>query len=273
MRESLIETRPPLYTDMTEEATVALPSSLVTATAAIFGAGAGQIPIGAHFVYIDDAGNLQFHTVAGVGGGGTTATTSVPCRTVASGGAGNMIYRVTMYSPFFIPDATPESKMIQSDAALNPVLGVSVVSGTFRYKISQNEGVYIKSIYFRLPHTFCFGPSDITLKLRQYRLSDTTLVDVTQFGEDLYSHAVIENTEIPVRIYVPPFAAAITAAERWVMVMDINNTDTSVIPGNQVVKKAFGLVSNNYCPTALQYHYVPIILGMRVVHATADFIV
>jgi hypothetical protein len=125
------------------------------------------------------------------------------------------------------------------------------------YKFNKNEGVLLKSLYYRLPYQFTMADAGVSILLN-VSTDATTQPYILGF-------APLENSEIPFNFYVPPNTTGVNNYYELSTYMQnaadiINNAQYS--PAINVPQ-----VSMVNVPTELNYNVLPVIIGARIVHS------
>jgi len=137
--------------------------------------------------------------------------------------------------------------------------------------ISKNEGILIKSVYVRLPYQFTFADTfiDVAFTTRQTTTPGDTVI--SQIGEgDGVLRLPVENVEIPVNVYVPPNADAGSNDDTWNLQADVNSGYTGSPPSDTsppIPSAERVTISTVNMPNVLETQILPVIIGVRVLHA------
>jgi len=255
--ESLLETQPFLYTVSGQLATAVVGNAQISVASTVGFAHDSII------AYVDNAGLLQFHTINTIDNP-LQFTCYQAARAAAAGGVGNIIYNITMQSDFVQVRTDRTEQVIRMGGGIGGGQNGNLLSVSGLSKISANEGILVKSVYMRLPYQFTLGSNGASMQLfnRLAAVGGPGVV-VTTLGENGLIKLPIENTEIPVNAYIPPLGI------NWQLISVINGLvkpETGALP-SPAVSGALAHVSMINVPASLNYQYLPVIVGMRIVHA------
>lgn len=266
MIESIIESPAPEYDALTGTITSVIGDETITGVGTSFDTELAASDIVA---FLDDTGNLQYHVVDSV----TDATHFEARQKARAVGTAKAIYQLIPFPSYFQPDTDyPNVPVFRPfSAGANNILANVLSSHGSLSKISQDEGVLIKSVYARMPYQFTWADSFLSIGVFSRALSDATIgTRIFELGEgDGVLNIPIENIEVPVDIYIPPNAAAVAAGEKWQILSRVassitTNSGTRVNPAAQ---HNYTMISSVGTPTILEHTFQPIIIGMRIRHA------
>ena len=219
-------------------------------------------------IFIDDNGIQQHHTIESVDAILDEVDVYQAPRAVASGGAANLMYKVTTNSCLFQSDTTyPNNTIYRGDGA-NPQL---LSDPTGLSLISVNEGILIKSVYIRLPYQFTFAETNFEVRFAtRDPATPTAFARVPSIGEAGIINIPLENNEIPINAYVSPDANAVGTGLPWSLYAYINNAKGQPIDGVRLTPPNAAInamVSSVNVPASVEFRYLPVIIGVRILHA------
>jgi len=273
-RETILESLPPFYISRTGTITVTAGSKNVVGVGTTF-TSESFIGPGRPISYTDDAGVTRFGIVDSI----TDDTNLVLVLNALSTATGVSFKGGELRSPYFIGDNT-RLKSALVDPGTNdgggPFTNQRYLTTSFDGKsISADEGVLIKTIYFRLPFQYTMADSriGITLYYCDPGNSSIKLGNIDSMGEGDGSGIFVpgENGEIEVNAYVPPpetlgsggeWAIAYDIVASWPDA-DIDLSDNSDIPS----------ISQVDAPDSLNGVILPCYVGARILHAKEPIIV
>lgn len=258
--ESVIETQPFQYADSGQLAVAVIGNPQITCVDTS-GFTSGQM-----IVFIDDAGEKQYHTIDTVDDA-THFTCYQNARTTASGLAGNIIYAITALSDFFQVNSAREQQIIRQGGGVGAGLGGNLLSVANTLSIiSANEGILIKSVYVRLPYQFTLGSNGVRVQFFN-RLAAVGGAGsaIATVGENGFFHVSVENTEVSVNAYIPPLSG------NWQIVSVINGLSKPET-GADVPFYPLAYVSMLNVPSVINFFYLPVIIGIRIVHAATALV-
>lgn len=234
-----------------------------------------EVSVGDILTFLDTAGARRYYTVKTV----TDDTNIVLTNPVATASSGGINFQIaTPKSPYIIGDdqsdtfaVAPNELPIYNDVFGNSLVAVNPFNpGTTELKfISVDEGALIKSIYVRYPYQYTGSARNLSLRMFQTNSSGSSTLIISQFGSSGLFPLPIENIEVPVNIYIPPFNP--NGGENWSIDAEVFGA-----PQNQETAGAgFGSVdlmatlSSVDDPDALDNEFMPVIIGMRIVTASS----
>ena len=262
MFETILETLPPAFgANITGTLTIAADATAVVGVGTDF---VSDLTVGQVLSFVDGGGILR-NIVITVITDTTNLTIAVAVTSIVTTKAFQV---VTPASPFFIVD-DPQNEGLPKNRiyniATNPSLFASA-NGVLDF--SFNNGVLIKSMYVRLPYQFTLADNNLVIRLETFTSSGQVVESITQFGTDGFLHLPIENIEVPLNTYIPVPADAVANSDIWHIRAKVQNSVGTDI--NETVSdhsQRLAAVSNISVPTVLTGQLLPVIIGMRVVHA------
>jgi len=265
--ESILEREAAAYTIKAGRVTAAVGAN--TLTDALAGGTFGTDFAATNLLFwLNDAGQIEYGVVQAVAANVITLNENV--RSVSSGGVGNTIYLIDRYPDYFVPSPTYPNEPVHAGFDGNGVGALPtdlLKAENGRYKISSDEGVLVKSIYARLPYQYTFADGLFSIKL-EYLVTGAggAPLTVTQIGENGEINIPMENVEIPVNQYIPPKGVA---GQTWELYGACANAMPTPWNGPvQLPNYNFSQISTVNAPTELEYTFLPIIIGVRIEHAS-----
>lgn len=196
---------------------------------------------------------------------------------VAAVAALSAVKNVTIHSPYFMGNDTraeyPNKIPIYMPALTNYLRApIPVRLTTPVYWIDESEGITVKTVYIRMPYQYTLADNPIDLSF--FYTDETGVVNtlIPELGVNGEIFTQIENTEIPINQFVPPYAVAIANANRWSIYAAIQGAATSqatyaaLTEANQ---QGGPYVSNINAPVELNGDLLSIAIGMRFTHGIA----
>jgi hypothetical protein len=122
---------------------------------------------------------------------------------------------------------------------------------------SPNEGVLIKSVFFRMPYQFTLADCGLDFFF-QANISPSTVVSFPELSEAAGAGVglTIENNEMELGVFVRPPAAAIAGNLKWQLLGGLSSS-SALMPTS---------VSMLNTPAALNGLTLPIIFGAKIIH-------
>lgn len=230
---------------------------------------------GAVLLFVADDGSWQWHVQSGapVGVGPYTITLHDTVRKTASGGAGNSVCVVEMNSAFFQPTTTFPTARAFCGIGASGTLEQLLKGPGGEFGIDASEGILLKSVYVRLPYQFTFAETSVPVSFA-YRIYGTggAGVPITQIGEGGLIHIPVENIEIPLNVYIPPKGIS---GQQWEIVAKLANSDASEPDNtryNPGLEQIYTHVSTLDMNTTIAFEFLPITIGVRMLHASIPLI-
>lgn len=262
MFESILETKWNTFgTNRTGTITTAVASTALVGVGTTF---TTTLTAGDVISYVDDAGVLRNMTILSV-----TDNTNAVLATGAPSVAGGVVFQiVTRRTPSFIVD-DPNSEGLPRNRIYKTATNAEMTSddqGTEHF--SFNNGILIKSMYLRLPYQFTLGDNRVVVEFESLTLNGNVTQALTELGSFGEIHVPIENIEVPLNSYIPVPDDAVDNSDVWSIRANVKNVVGSDI--NAAVSdhgEGDAVVSNINVPSILTGQLLPIIIGLRVVHA------
>lgn len=219
--------------------------------------------------FVDSAGERQFYSIDGEPGAQTTLTLAQGLRTALAGGESFQL--ATPNSPYFVvrdeqnltyPLQDPVLGRIGGGVSSGYRLTAPSITATLIDSISPNEGIRINSIYVRNPFQFTGGSSHYDVIF--FQVNDTSGAEsaITELGVNGRIYSVIENTETPVDIYIPPLSS--DDDDRWGISAGIVNSKDFQNESQSVLLDSLNArISNVNAPSSMDGLMLPLIIGIR----------
>lgn len=281
IREQLLETLSPLVLGANLSGTI----SAAAGGVAVVGAGGSdfvnELSPGDIISVIDNTGKRIYKTVDNIGGAAALNVCDNFTNAVA---AGSNYQKPVISSPyFFASDATATQYPNKVPVYMPPPhptnanVGKMLPPNALRaaiptYWISQNEGILIKSVYLRLPYQYTMADGPISISFFYYDERGLSNARITNLGNNGAIFAQVENIEIPVNTYVPPWTLAVNNNVRWGIAAFIEGaTDSQDDYGSMLQPNMQGgpYVSIVDAPAALAGELLTLAVGMRITHGYA----
>lgn len=263
--ETILESVPMDFTILASaQVTTALLDKTVTITGAVWPV---SVIAGSLIAWTADNGTTQYGIVASITDP-TNLELTFDAVAISSGGAGNYFFSIGAYPDYF--QATESFGRVPVNQGLLNVNDI-MQTPSGKNNISTNEGILIKSVYVRLPYQFTFADTFIDLELGSRNGTSGAFAFLTQIGEgDGIIHVPIENTEIPVNIYIPPNTSGLPPALTWQVNARIKHASAfkpngTAFPASTL--ESLVTVSTISMPSVLESQILPVIVGMRILHA------
>lgn len=151
-----------------------------------------------------------------------------------------------------------------------------IVSGQSSYlqvnggksQISANEGLNLKSVYFRLPYQFTMADGMVEIGFRYLDAAGVSLGSVQTIGENGFIQIPVENIETPFDVYIPP-PSGLATTDTWQLAASFSYAaiDLETAEGIGIDEYVTPSVSQIDSPDALNGALLPIYIGARVIHA------
>lgn len=263
-RETILETRPStIGSARSGTITTVIGNIAIVGVATLFNT---ELQLTDIITWTDDAGLVHQGTVATIVDD-LNLTLVNPALTVATG----VSYQIqSVLSPYFIENdpsndyGLPKNRMYNANVA--DAGDVKLRAPGTQAAISFEEGILIKSIYIRLPYQFTIADENIKISLFAALDSAGGNFNLPELGTSGSMMLPIENTEIEVNTYIAPPANAVSGSDNWSLAALIPQAGNN--PGAGVTNFDSGVpnVSSINTPTVLDGQYLPIIVGVRIVH-------
>jgi len=182
---------------------------------------------------------------------------------ITAGASFSIIKVADLTQPFFRADNTINRAAVIAPVNFSP-LGV-VEAGVFLSEINRNEGVFVKSLFIRMPFQYTLADSAFVLRFSYLNNSGTPLGAITALGEISYFNVPGENIEIPVNKFVPTPLS--TGTSTWQIGVDVENGLSNLSSTYSVDDFEIASVSQVNAPDSLQGQFLPIAVGLRILHA------
>jgi len=276
MIESIIETQaqPVIGANLTGTL-----DAIASGATAVAGTGTNfdpEVSPGDILTFLDTAGARKYYTVDTV----TDDTNIVLSQPTNSASSGGITYGIaTMQSPYIVGgDAVALSP--NELAIYCPVFGfimtstnpLSLAPGIIDRFFSFNEGALMKSIYVRLPYQYTQTNRNLTLRFFYTDPAGANILLIDEIGSEGKLPIPIENIETPLNIYIPPAPESLTSSVNWGILAEISgcglNQDDPTGGANFGSIQAQPMLSDVDAPPTLDGEIMPIIIGLRVLHAT-----
>ena len=270
-KEALLETLAPftLSANLTGTITCAAGANNVVGVGTLF---TTELAVGGILTTTDTSGKLIYKTVLAI-------ANDLLCTTVD-----NFVTAVAALSNLQVATTTSPYIYTSDDAAPLYPNKVPIYGGTTQFElyepwqtrlgaanrwIDNSEGIEIKSIYMRLPyqHTMADGP--IAISIFQYDEVGAVHTAIQEIGVSGVLFTQIENAEIPINKFIPPYAVAIANGVNWSMEIVVQGSpltqnDYAAMALN--AKQGAPYISTVNVPTALNDELLPIVFGVRFTH-------
>jgi len=135
--------------------------------------------------------------------------------------------------------------------------------------INGDEGVLVKSIYVRMPYQYTLADTFLGVNFAySSKTSPGTTNNIPQIGVNGFVNINIENTEIPVNAYVPPYDVLSSGIGLWNFKISIYN---ATVGQNTALAtpEDLPMVSGINVPASLAQEMLPIVIGVRILHGNA----
>lgn len=243
---------------------------------------------GATIAFITDAGTPEYHIISTIVDD-NNATTMHAIRSVASGGATNICYRIKHCSPWifinptlthdFIRNADFDGASIctgdvKADMCLKVGTGIHTPAG-YRYKFNYNEITRINSITVKSPFQFVKAYGPLYIRFYQYQnlgvgdwlidtIGENGAVNVGDFNETLSFNKTIVRVPITLNSQWAIQPEMWGYAKSWYTGDDYDFTSTVF----GVTSSQKNRISYVNAPLILHWRPFPITILMNITHGT-----
>ena len=273
-KEALLETLAPFSrsANLTGTITCAAGANNIVGVGTLF---TTELAVGDIVTMVDTTGKLIYKTILAIANDLLCTTVDNFVTAVA---ALSVLQTATVSSPYIFTsdDAAPlypDKVPIYGGTTLFPLMAPNPIRLAVAPQWFDNsEGIEVKSVYMRLPyqHTMADGPIDISFfQIDEVGAVNTIISEIGVAGE-LFMQ--MENIEIPINKYVPPYAVAIANGVRWgISVVVQGSALTQNTYGAQSVNNRQGgpYLSQVNAPAALADELLCVCIGMRLTHGIA----
>lgn len=186
---------------------------------------------------------------------------------ITAGTSFTIIKTVDQTLPWFRADnSVNRSPVFNVTNTFSPLGTQSQVS--FMSEVNRNEGVFVKSVYIRMPFQYTLADSFFLLRFGYLNTSGVFIGFITELGELAFFQIPGENIEIPVNTFVP--TPLTSGTSRWQIGVQVENSlqpDDKSYSANDFDKAAVSQVNG---PDSLNGQFLPIYIGLRILHAAVD---